>query len=102
MNIVNIYVMKETPVLNEFHVNGEFMDDVHSTHYSVYASTDSLSAWIGTCHNRESLETIISENNLAESLSMTLSEIEYDEIMSVLNHYDGRYKVFNTMRIAKL
>ena len=70
--------------------------------YQVYVNTDEVSCWIGSCMDLESLEEIVSEENLLDSINESASERELDIIMPVLRHNDYKYNFFGKIRTANI
>lgn len=70
--------------------------------YQVFACTDEACCWIGSCTDIESLEEIVSEENLIESINESASERELDIIMPVLKYNKYKYNFFGKIRTAEV
>lgn len=69
--------------------------------YQVYACTDEVACWIGSCTDMASLEEIIGEEELLDTLNETASERELDIILPVLKYNNYKYNFFGDIRTAK-
>ena len=68
--------------------------------FQVYVCTDAISVWIGTCTDVESLEEIISEEELIKSIYESASECEIENIMPILKFNNYKYDFFGETRTA--
>lgn len=75
--------------------------DMPSCGYEVYACCDELSCWIGNCTDVESLDEIISEEELISSIYESASEYELSCLISVLEHNNYKYDCFGITRTAE-
>lgn len=69
--------------------------------YQVYANVDSISCWIGSCTDMESLEEIISEEELITSIEESASEDELSILMAALECSGMKYNFFDTIKTAR-
>lgn len=68
--------------------------------YAVYACTDGISCWIGSCTNAKNLERTVSEKNLLKSINEEASEDELDCLIAALECNDYEYDFFGETRTA--
>lgn len=78
------------------------MSDDLAIGYQVYVNTDEVSCWIGSCLDVKSLEEIVSEENLLESIYESASERELDIILPVLKYNGYKYNFFGEIRTAEI
>ena len=80
--------------------NNEIVFQKESMGYNVYACTDEVECWIGSCNNIESLEEIISEKELISSIEESASEREMDILLPALECNNYIYDFFGKLRVA--
>lgn len=98
-NIVRINLKKEQDYIVR---NNEIVFQKESMGYNVYACTDEVECWIGSCNNIESLEEIISEKELISSIEESASEREIENLMPVLENNTYKYDFFGQIRTAMI
>ena len=96
-NMIRISMKKERPA---HVVNNEILEEKTSIGYEIYACCDELCCWIGSCTDMNSLEEIVSEEELITSIEESASEYEYNCLMSVLECRDYQYEFFGKIRKA--
>ena len=96
-NIVRINLKKEQDYIVR---KNETVFQKESMGYNVYACTDEVECWIGSCNNIESLEEIISEKELISSIEESASEREMDILLPALECNNYIYDFFGKLRVA--
>lgn len=79
--------------------NGKLVDKSKSG-YEIYASTDGINCWIGSCTTIKNLEQTVSEKKLIKSINEQASEDELDCLMAALECNDYKYDFFGEIRTA--
>ena len=96
-NMLRIGLKKEQDyVVSDNHI--QFQKE--SIGYNVYAYTDEVECWIGSCNDIESLEEIISEEELISSIEESASEREMDILFPALECNNYIYDFFGKLRVA--
>ena len=96
-NIVRINLKREKDYIIK---DNEIKFQKESIGYNVYACTDEVECWIGSCMDIDSLEEIVSEEELISSIEESASERELEIIISVLEYNNYKYDFFGQYRTA--
>lgn len=96
-NMIKIDMRKEREA---YVVDNQILESKTSIGYEVYACCDELRCWIGNCTDINSLEEIVSEEELITSMEESCSEYELNLLMSVLECRDYQYEFFGKIRKA--
>lgn len=96
-NMIRIDLKKEREA---YVVDNQILESKTSIGYEVYACCDELHCWIGNCTDINSLEEIVSEEELITSMEESCSEYELNLLMSVLECRDYQYEFFGKIRKA--
>ena len=98
-NLLNISIKIEKDISIK---NNQFIEnEKQPIGYQVYANVDAISCWIGGCTDIESLEEIVSPEELISSIQESASESEFIELMASLEFNNYKYMFFDEIRIAK-
>lgn len=98
-NSVRIALKKEQDyIVSDNHI--QFQKE--SIGYNVYVCTDEIECWIGSCTDIESLEEIVSEEELIDSIYESASEREIENIIPTLEFNNYKYNFFGTIRTATI
>lgn len=96
-NSVRIALKKEQDyIASDNHI--QFQKE--SIGYNVYVCTDEIECWIGSCTDIKSLEEIVSEEELIDSIYESASEREIENIIPTLELNNYKYDFFGTIRTA--
>lgn len=96
-NMIRIDMRKEREA---YVVDNQILESKTSIGYEVYACCDELHCWIGNCTDINTLEEIVSEEELITSMEESCSEYELNLLMSVLECRDYQYEFFGKIRKA--
>lgn len=96
-NMIRIEMQKEFPIVIN---NGELIEAEEAEGIDVYVCCNEIKAWIGNCINIESLEKIVSEKELINSIECSVSEYELECLIPNLECNDYKYDFFGTLRTA--
>lgn len=96
-DMLRIEMIREFPAIV---ADGEIIEAEESIGYDVYASVDSVRAWIGVCTDIESLENIVAPENLIDSIYESCSETELFHLIPCLKFNNYEYEYFGEIRKA--
>ena len=96
-NMLRIGLKKEQDYIVR---NNEIIFQKESIGYNVNGCTDEVECWIGSCNDIESLEEIISEEELISSIEESASEREMDILFPALECNNYIYDFFGKLRVA--
>lgn len=96
-NSVRIEMQREFPAIIH---KGEILEAEQSDCFDIYVCVDELKTWIGNCTDIKSLEEIVSEDNLIESIKSAASGYEQECIMPALKCNNYKYDFFGKTKTA--
>ena len=96
-DLLRIEIAREFPAVVE---DGKIIESEEADGYEIYACVDSIRAWIGCCTDIESLEEVVSEENLIGSIYESCSETELFCLIACLEFHNNQYEYFGTIKTA--